>query len=405
VTHSELPRLLYLCDIPPETTPGNAAMYRLLQDYPADRLIIALGNIQRRRSEQQLMGARYQPLRTALFPRLLYTRFSQTYAAWLYRSAPWKSYLAKTAFEAFEPEAIFTVAQNFSWLIADAISQKHGIPLHLAVWDDFVRMANLPAKMRDFAEQRFGEVYRRAASRLCISPNMAEHFANRYGVSGTVLYPPRAADLPTFDAPPPRIGRKTGALTFAFAGSVNYGPYAKMIGALARVLGDQGHSLLVFGGIDEQIALRSGIAGPHIKRFPLLPFSEVLSQMRRCVDALFVPMTFEQDMALDMHISFPSKLTDYTAVGVPLLIWGPPTSSAARWMRENPGAGVLVDQHDEALLRRAVSQLASSGAERLAMGRRALEVGDRMFDHAAVTGQLYSIIAASIRTKAKADMP
>ena len=395
-TAFQLPRLLYLSDVPPDSTPGNAAMYRLLQNYPSERLRILLGNIQSGTPEARLRGPRYDSLRTARFPRLITTRFASLYGACLYATTPWKAGLAGKAIEEFRPQAIFTVAHTFGWLIADAVAQRYGLPLHLAVWDDHARQAGLPSWARAWGERRFADVYRRATSRLCISPNMAELFERRYGVPGTVLYPPRAADLVVAKTPPPRLGNPTRQLVFGFAGSVNYGPYAAMLGTLARILGERGHRFVVFGGLKPEVAHKHGIEGPHVVVHPMLPIEAVLARIYEQVDVLFAPMAFDPEFKHDMHISFPSKLTDYTAVGLPLLIWGPPYSSAARWARENPGVAALVQQADPAALGGAIDELTSSPAQRLAMGQRALEVGNRMFDHAAVTGLLHSIIAASV---------
>jgi glycosyltransferase involved in cell wall biosynthesis len=376
--------------------PGNAAMYRLLQNYPPDRLRILLGNIQTGRPEARLLGPQYNSLQTARFPRLMTTRFSSHYAAWLYATTPWKAKLARKAIEEFRPQAVFTVAHTFGWLVADAVAQKYGLPLHLAVWDDHARQAGLPTWAKAWGERRFADVYRRASSRLCISPNMAELFEKRYGVVGTVLYPPRAADSIVAKTAPARLGNPTRQLVFGFAGSVNYPAYSRMLGTLSRILGERGHRFFVFGGLKPEVARDNGIDGPHVVVHPMLPIEQVLARIYEQVDVLFAPMAFEADFKHDMQISFPSKLTDYTAMGLPLLIWGPPYSSAARWARENPGVGVLVEQADPAMLEAAIDELAGSGEKRLAMGQRALEVGNRMFDHAAVTGLLQSVIAASV---------
>jgi hypothetical protein len=51
---------------------------------------------------------------------------------------------------------------------------------------------------------------------------------------------------------------------------------------------------------------------------------------------LYVPMSFEPDDRPNMEISFPTKLADYTAAALPILIQGPPYCSAVRWSREYP---------------------------------------------------------------------
>ena len=52
-------------------------------------------------------------------------------------------------------------------------------------------------------------------------------------------------------------------------------------------------------------------------------------------------------------VSFPSKLADYTATGVPLLVMGAVYSSAVRWAREFDGAAAVVVEDDGAEALRA----------------------------------------------------
>jgi hypothetical protein len=93
-----------------------------------------------------------------------------------------------------------------------------------------------------------------------------------------------------------------------------------------------------------------------------------------------------------MEISFPSKLTDCTAVGLPLLIYGPPYCSASRWARENPGVAELVEAEGEAELRRALHRLVTSSDHRISLSKRALEVGHRFFAHAVAQQIFYSAL-------------
>ena len=108
-----------------------------------------------------------------------------------------------------------------------------------------------------------------------------------------------------------------------------------------------------------------------------------MERMRAEVDVLLVPMSFSQLHASNMKLSFPSKLTDYTAVGVPLLICGPAYSSAVRWARENAGVAEVVDVADPAELLAAVDRLARDPGHRFRLAAQALEVGERMFSHQA----------------------
>ena len=81
-----LPRLLYLGDVPVESSyHGSALLYRLLQNYPPDRLRIIEGNHRNSVPERRLHGVLYRVLKVG-WSRPLYTRFSR-WAAFAFSQA------------------------------------------------------------------------------------------------------------------------------------------------------------------------------------------------------------------------------------------------------------------------------------------------------------------------------
>ena len=92
-----------------------------------------------------------------------------------------------------------------------------------------------------------------------------------------------------------------------------------------------------------------------------------------------MPMSFNAVDRANMEFSFPSKLTDYTTAGLPLLIYGPHYCSAVQWARENPGVAEVVTADNAETLARTVGALAETPVLRAELGARALAVGDRYF--------------------------
>lgn len=392
------PRLLYLSDIPPENRPGNQPVYRLLLPYPSDRLLFLTGNTYQQNPEAGIPGLSQRTIRTAGMPRLLFSRLRPAYAKWLYHTLPHSTYLTSHAIRGFRPGVVATVAHGYSWLLADAVARAHDLPLHLFVFDDFVRQSGLREADREWAMSRFGDIYRRAAVRWCISEPMAEAFSELYGVDAEVFYPPRAAELTTFSEPPARNDARDRPLVFGFAGSLNYPPYGRMLATLAEVLESAGHRLLVFGGHSPEAAARHGFARRNVTLGPFLPAADQIpARLRDEVDVLFAPMAFEDDYRLDMEISFPSKLADYTAAGLPILIWGPAYCSAVRWAERNADSAYVVTDASARSLRAGVGALATTPGllERLAHG--AINTGERHFDLGAVAGRFSKRLAASPR--------
>jgi len=89
-------------------------------------------------------------------------------------------------------------------------------------------------------------------------------------------------------------------------------------------------------------------------------------------------MTFELHERPNMEVSFPSKLTEYTAAGLPLLVYGPDYCSAVRWAQAHPATAEVVTNPGLDGLAAALKRL-QDPAHRENLGRHALELGQRYF--------------------------
>ncbi len=373
------PRLLYLGDVPVESSyHGSTLLYRLLQQHPADRLKIIEGNIFPPRTDRRLPGVAH----TTLFvghARLLHTRFHDWYSRFLIGGARRRAARVTTLLGEFAPEAVLTVPHGYSWLTAAQFASETGLPLHLIIHDDWPRIVG--SSMREPVDREFGAVYRQARTRLCTSPFMVEDYARRYGVQGTLFLPYRGTDGPSFAG---TAGRPSGnrRLVFAFAGSINSPGYAVLLRTLAHGLSKGGHELLIFGPINQEQAAAANIDLPHVRLGGLLKADELLRRLRDEADVLFAPMSFAPEDLENMRMGFPSKLPDYTAVGLPLLIAGPAECSAVRWARANPGVAEVVTSDDDAAMQGAIDRLTGGADYRSAIAARAQEAGNRDFSPA-----------------------
>jgi len=388
----ELPRLLYVGDVPVQSTvAGMALLYRLLQKYPVARLRIVESDLFLAEPEKRVEGVSYEllPIR---FKRFLFTRLSRLAAVWLWAGAAARAKSLRRLTQEFRPEAVLTVAHGFSWLTAAEIAASHSLPLHLIIHDDAVLTMGLAPSIRPLGHRVFQKVYRNAASRLCVSPYMAEIYRQRYGVEGSVIYPSRAANTLEFDHPAELKERKE--LTFVYAGSLAHDGYVQSVAHLARALEPLGHRLVVYCGQDSTTLAKRGLGGPNVSFPGLVPFNTLVRRLREESDVLFVPMVFDAPSRSNMEVSFPSKLADYTLAGLPLLIQGPDYASAVRWARTNAGVAEVVDRPEPEFLQAALRNLANL-AHRAQLGRRAWEVGNRDFSYSSVIQQFYHAIGVT----------
>lgn len=372
---------MYVGDQPVEATVGGPAqLYRLLQTYPADRLLIVESNLGISRPDRRIAEAQYRSFVVG-WPRLTRSRFRPHQAAVLHGLAPLQQYQLRRMAREFRPEAVLTISHLHSWRTASAMAKILAIPLHLILHDDCVRMSFVPRWLESNVEKCLGDVYRSAHSRLCIAPMMESYYRTTYGVPGSIMLPMWAADAPALEPVLPKD--RGGKLTFVYAGSLHVGGYAGDLAPLAAVLQRFGHRLLLFSGVKQQDLAAFGLDLPSVVAAPFTPYKQLIARVREEADVLVAPMSFEPQLELDMKLCFPSKLADYTSMGLPLLIWGPPYCSAVDWARRNPGIGEVVTEQALHSLETAVIRLQDAEhRRRCAFG--ANEAGRRCFSHRAV---------------------
>jgi hypothetical protein len=331
--------------------------------------------------------------------RWLNTRFSRWARAALTSRAAARTGLLRRALGGFVPEAVLTVAHGFSWLTAARLAEESGLPLHLIVHDDYPTTTPVLSGLGTWQERTFARVYRQAVSRFCVSPFMEEEYRQRYGVAGQVLYPSRARQNPASDQVPATYARTKGPLIGAYAGNIVDPEYASLIVALAKRLDVRGGKLLLFCPLsgDELSAL--GLNRSNILPQGLVDSDQMIRRLRDEADFLYVPMAFDSaSIQSNMRLSFPSKLTDYTATGLPIVICGPASCSAVRWARDYSPVAEVITSVEPADFDASLNRLDLPSC-RESLGRAALAVGTRLFSHQAA----FEMLRAALLSANQAD--
>ena len=387
---ASLPNLIYIGDVPIERSyHGSLVLYRLLEDYPAGSLTVVETGAESM-SAQRLTGVTYMSL--PMRSRWLDTRLHSLVLSWSMICAARPEFLNKLSELNFD--AVMTVAHGLGWLLGAAVAGEAGVPLHLIIHDDWPRVANVPQKVRKWLDRSFARVYRQASSRMCVSQFMREDYWARYQCEAEVLYPSRAKSSVEFETVPTRVRPNDAQLTIAFAGTINSDGYVRMLRQLSQLLSKMSGRLLLFGPITQATAKQHGLEEQHVILGGLLSPSELIVRLRNEADALFVPMSFDKSERSNMERAFPSKLVDYTATGLPLLIYGPPYCSAVRWAQDNAGVAEVVAVEEQAPLAAAVQRLTDVNT-RERLGQRAIEVGRRFFSHDAAQDIFQSALRAA----------
>jgi hypothetical protein len=384
-----LPKLLYVGDVPVEPTVAGAALfYRLLQAYPADRLMVVQG--EQPGDPPRLPGVRYATFRLPL-QKFTRTRLHQWAGVVRYLTAERRVSAIGSLAANFPAEAVLTVVAGYSWITAAAFARKHQLPLHLIIHDEVSGTLALPARMHDSLSRTFADVCRQAVNRFCISPQMAAAYSLP-GAPASVLYPSRAANHAAFVSPPEPTAGRRATLRFGYAGSIHSPGYARLLANLAGVIEPMGGKLVLFAGSTPPPSL---LALANVESRGFVENSRLLAALRESVDVLFLPMSFDQGDRPNMELSFPSKLTDYTAACLPLLICGPAYCSAIHWGEDHPGVAELVKSESREALEAAVKRLWMDENHRQALALRASEVGESMFAQPRIAAQFLDAIRSS----------
>lgn len=274
----------------------------------------------------------------------------------------------------FRPDVVVSVMQNTPWILTvERTAGRLGIPFVLIVHDvneEFEKVFPWAERALFKVNRR---VYRSAARRLCVSAEMAKFLEERYGVPGEVMYPNRSEELQprplamslspcgrgdrkqatggsghtadgqrhtaselTTDSPPATSNRPQAAapLTLGYAGSLAYG-YGEALVALISVLRETGARVLMSTPRPPEKLITLLEATDVVEWMPhRADINEMWRTMQERADVMILPYANPagpHELLYRTH--FPSKLTEYLALGMPVIVSGPEFATGVKWAR------------------------------------------------------------------------
>jgi len=388
-----LPRIAVISDVAVERTgAGSLLLYRLLKGYPTDRLWVFYNpGHASQTAGVRLPDVRYEPLEYRL-PKLIRNRFNPFWPIAGSHHVRLHARQVLRALGKFQPEAVLSVANGFLWFTADAVAQKLQIPLHLFLHEDWPQLVTLSRSgrvqdlVRAVARKRIEPIFRRAGARFSVSPGMADEVFQRYNVKTEVVYPSRGDDSAT---PLVRV-RSLGSLppTVAHAGFIHLKGNAALLREMADILRSLGGHLDLYTTHTDEDLARFGLTPPVVRRIGFFPAKEFAERVASTAHALVLTASFNEEDRAHEGTLFPSKLADYTAIGVPILVWGPPYSSAARWAAQNPGAALLFTDPSPEAVRSGVLSIVGSEERARSLAQGAVDAGKKFFELSSAREQL-----------------
>ncbi|AHF92580.1 glycosyl transferase family 2 [Opitutaceae bacterium TAV5] len=212
---------------------------------------------------------------------------------------------------------------DFSAEIAARFARQSGVPLSLLIHDDAAAFApDSAGKTR--LRRRHAWILKQARRCWFVSPELAA----AYDVPDTArrILPP----IPEGRAETAVWQARRAKPRVVYAGHI-WAPQFPLLGKIARVLDSAGARLTLLSRATDDLAtfLATGVPADHLAPFP--SNREALDYLVENADGILVSYTETVAEMPWIGTSFPSKLVEYTHLGLPCAIVAPAESSVGRW--------------------------------------------------------------------------
>lgn len=392
-----LPRVLvYSNEFPQTGSAGGILLDRLFKDYPTE-LVRIVGPAPQRASAPLRFKHHKIQMPWAKFEHSRLNKLHRTL-----RSYGWvqlaKPQVVDALLGGFHPEVVLTVMQHGTWYDSAMLYAKtRKVSLVTIIHDDNEGFDKVYPWARNAQRKRDGKFYRSAARRLCVSPEMEKEFRRRYGVGGEVLYPNRSEDLMPRDPQLNLSLRTPTRLTLGFVGNPNYG-YGEQLVKMLPALREAKAKLVAYGhaprGAAAPLAEARDIV--ELRGFVRTP-EEAWQGIKESCDVLIFPYLNPPGAMQRMYsIHFPSKLPEYLASGMPIVMVGPESATGLRWAKRHPEAVFLLEGGKPTTWAGDLRRLASDGDLRARLAAAASAAGRQQFDPVKIRSEFLRVLSQAV---------
>jgi glycosyltransferase involved in cell wall biosynthesis len=380
------PRVLIVCESPFGLDNGfGVTLTNLFEGWPSDRLAVFFVNNNYQPSSrvcyfQQYARAMSSPRRLSAIPFVLGIR-----PEWRSRySGMW----LKRSLRRYKPDLVYTFLHTSSTLrFGHWMAQRLSIPHVIHVGDDGLGSDISTSKLVHCAADRFA-----------ISKPMVNEYRNRYGLEFSVFHNGASPDYfrgyrERVDPGSPRLIRYLGRLH-----SWLHFDSLKLLREAIEVLDKKGlrWKVELYGSANLADLDNSGLLGSGISYHGQVSRDEGISLLHDS-DLLVLPLSYSLDELTSYQYSLPTKLAEYLATGVPVLVLSDPRAASAVYCQANSVAH-LIDKPSVSEIVQYLQLLSSDVASGLEQGRRNQLVARTKLNQQTITAEFHEkLIAASAK--------
>ncbi len=250
----------------------------------------------------------------------------------------------------FNPDIIYAVSFTTRDIPFLTLLHKKCIaPLVLHVYDDWVncnRNGIFDFIVGPITRSRFSKLYKNAEINFCISDKMSLAYETRYKKKNHVFHNP--VDLKEWSV---KKGSNDGVYNIVFIGTIgehNYKEFKMLFRALNKV--DYKVSITLYGSIRKQyiyddLKTRKDVCIKGLVEYKKVP--SILSE----ADLLFLPLSFAKNQEKYIRYSMPTKMTEYMATRIPILVFAPEKFALSEFVTRNNCAHIITIASEQELMK------------------------------------------------------
>jgi glycosyltransferase involved in cell wall biosynthesis len=336
----DYPKILIISSQIPQTIhAGSLQLYRALENYPKER-IRAIGPVER---EAEQLSETYDPF---LLPiRLTTTRFAQL--ANTLNTIRILPDLSVSRIEKllgdFKPDLVITLIEILPYAFAALrYAKAKKLPLMTITMDKPGDFTYIYERFKQAQFRRIQEVYQYSSVNLGVSKEMAQYIKATFKTKCDVLYfcPPEGL---TARDPERALTLSNGsALTIGYAGSLTLG-YGQQLSAMLQTFEKAGVQVNIYSITPPTFSSQSVTYRGRFTQY------EVWERIKDECDVVLLPYYFhygtKETSVYSTH--FPTKLSEYLTLGMPVIVIGPEWATGVKWATEHPDAVLFSTQEKD----------------------------------------------------------